>query len=166
MLAKLLKLTRVDKRFVIDEFEPASFKLFRAGKIEERITAGLRELESSACPRNCHINRLENEARVCFTGRYAKVGSAFAHFGEEDCLRGWNGSGTIFFSLCNLRCVFCQNWDMANSRSVPSARRCYGKTSQRARIDTARLAYGKHLERVLRRTTKSGPAALYASSPT
>jgi putative pyruvate formate lyase activating enzyme len=41
------------------------------------------------------------------------VASAFAHFGEEDCLRGWNGSGTIFFSLCNLRCVFCQNWDIS-----------------------------------------------------
>ncbi|MGH8538750.1 MAG: radical SAM protein [Gammaproteobacteria bacterium] len=114
MLTKLLKLTQVDERFVIDEFEPAYLKLFRAGKIEERITAGLRELEDCcACPRNCHINRLENEARVCHTGRYAKVGSAFAHFGEEDCLRGWNGSGTIFFSLCNLRCVFCQNWDIS-----------------------------------------------------
>src|SRR5271165_1238438 len=49
----------------------------------------------------------------CHTGRYARVASAFAHFGEEDCLRGWNGSGTIFFSLCNLRCVFCQNWDIS-----------------------------------------------------
>jgi len=99
MLAKLLKLTQVDERFVIDEFEPAYLKLFRAGKIEERVPA-LRELEDCcACPRNCHINRLENEARVCHTGRYAKVASAFAHFGEEDCLRGWNGSGTIFFSL-------------------------------------------------------------------
>jgi putative pyruvate formate lyase activating enzyme len=37
----------------------------------------------------------------------------FPHFGEEDCLRGWNGSGTIFFGLCNLRCVFCQNWDIS-----------------------------------------------------
>jgi putative pyruvate formate lyase activating enzyme len=47
----------------------------------------------------------------CFTGRHARVASAFPHFGEEDCLRGWNGSGTIFFAFCNLRCVFCQNWD-------------------------------------------------------
>ena len=46
-------------------------------------------------------------------GRRAVVASAFPHFGEEDCLRGWNGSGTIFFSLCNLRCVFCQNWDIS-----------------------------------------------------
>jgi putative pyruvate formate lyase activating enzyme len=41
------------------------------------------------------------------------VANAFPHFGEEDCLRGWSGSGTIFFSLCNLRCVFCQNWDIS-----------------------------------------------------
>ena len=58
-------------------------------------------------PRNCHINRLQDEKRVCNTGRHAIVSSAFPHFGEENCLRGWNGSGTIFFGLCNLRCVFC-----------------------------------------------------------
>jgi putative pyruvate formate lyase activating enzyme len=78
------------------------------------VAAGLRELENcSACPRNCHVNRLANQTKVCHTGRYARVASAFPHFGEEDCLRGWNGSGTIFFSLCNLRCVFCQNWDIS-----------------------------------------------------
>jgi hypothetical protein len=49
----------------------------------------------------------------CFTGRYARVSSAFPHLGEEDCLRGSRGSGTIFFSFCNLRCVFCQNWDIS-----------------------------------------------------
>jgi putative pyruvate formate lyase activating enzyme len=50
---------------------------------------------------------------MCHTGRHARVSSAFHHFGEEDCLRGWNGSGTIFFASCNLRCVFCQNWDIS-----------------------------------------------------
>ena len=99
---------------MIDDFEPAYLGLLRAGKIEERVAAGLKELEDCcACPRNCHVNRLRNETRVCNTGRYARVASAFPHFGEEDCLRGWNGSGTIFFSLCNLRCVFCQNWDIS-----------------------------------------------------
>jgi putative pyruvate formate lyase activating enzyme len=56
---------------------------------------------------------MANETKVCHTGRYARVASAFRHLGEEDCLRGWNGSGTIFFSFCNLRCVFCQNWDIS-----------------------------------------------------
>jgi putative pyruvate formate lyase activating enzyme len=50
---------------------------------------------------------------VCKTGRLARVSSYFPHTGEEDCLRGWRGSGTIFFSWCNLRCVFCQNFDLS-----------------------------------------------------
>ena len=44
------------------------------------------------------------------------VSSAFPHFGEESVLQGWNGSGTIFFGLCNLRCVFCQNWDISQQK--------------------------------------------------
>jgi putative pyruvate formate lyase activating enzyme len=62
------------------------------------------------------VNRTRDELGTCHTGRHAVVASAFHHFGEEDCLRGWNGSGTIFFSLCNLRCVFCQNWDISQQR--------------------------------------------------
>jgi putative pyruvate formate lyase activating enzyme len=56
------------------------------------------------------VDRLENETGVCETGRRARVSSAFPHYGEEDCLRGWKGSGTIFFAGCNLGCVFCQNF--------------------------------------------------------
>ena len=89
-----------------------------ADELRERVAAGHRELEDCcACPRNCHVNRMAGETKICNTGRYARVASAFPHFGEEDCLRGWKGSGTIFFSLCNLRCVFCQNWDISQ-RSV------------------------------------------------
>ncbi len=50
------------------------------------------------------------------------MSSAFAHFGEEDCLRGWRGSGTIFFSHCNLRCVFCQNYDISQAIKAGSSR--------------------------------------------
>ncbi len=79
-----------------------------------RVEAPHRELEDCcACPRNCHVHRMADETKVCHTGRFARVASVFPHFGEEDCLRGWNGSGTIFFSLSNLRCVFCQNWDIS-----------------------------------------------------
>ena len=60
-------------------------------------------------PRESHRERDQDLQH----GSYARVGNAFPHFGEEDCLRGWSGSGTIFFSLCNLRCVFCQNWDIS-----------------------------------------------------
>jgi putative pyruvate formate lyase activating enzyme len=80
----------------------------------ERVRAAIAELaDCRACPRNCGVNRLAGQTRTCHTGRHAIVASAFPHFGEEDCLRGWRGSGTIFFSLCNLRCSFCQNWDIS-----------------------------------------------------
>ena len=62
------------------------------------------------CPRDCDIDR-SRDTGLCHVGRRAKVSTYFPHFGEEDCLRGWNGSGTIFFSFCNLRCKFCQNWE-------------------------------------------------------
>ena len=107
-----------DSRFVIEDFEPAYLKLSREGRLGQRVQDALAELEDChACPRNCGINRLANETRVCNTGRHAIVSSAFPHRGEEDALRGWNGSGTIFFSMCNLRCVFCQNWDISQKKS-------------------------------------------------
>jgi putative pyruvate formate lyase activating enzyme len=77
----------------------------------ESATASLADCR--ACPRDCRVNRLENAWSACKTGRHAVVSSWFPHFGEEDCLRGWNGSGTIFFGHCNLRCVFCQNFDIS-----------------------------------------------------
>ena len=106
-----------EARFVVGDFEPAYLRLSR-GEIEAKVEAALAELEDChACPRNCGVNRLENQTRVCHTGRYAIVSSAFPHFGEEDCLRGRRGSGTIFFGLCNLRCVFCQNWEISQKYS-------------------------------------------------
>jgi putative pyruvate formate lyase activating enzyme len=65
----------------------------------------------TVCSRLCKVNRLADQRGLCAIGRRAVVASHFPHFGEEDCLRGHNGSGTIFFSGCNLRCVFCQNFD-------------------------------------------------------
>ena len=103
--------------FRIVDFEPAYRRTSRA-EIKDKVAAALKELEDCrVCPRNCGCNRLQNEMRACHTGRHAVVASAFPHFGEEDCLRGWRGSGTIFFSLCNLRCVFCQNWDVSQRRA-------------------------------------------------
>ncbi len=75
--------------------------------------AGLAECR--ACPRDCAVNRLDDKWSACKTGRYAQVSSYFPHFGEEDCLRGWRGSGTVFFAHCNLRCVFCQNFDISQA---------------------------------------------------
>jgi putative pyruvate formate lyase activating enzyme len=94
---------------------PAYLDTWKSGELSRRIDEGMRALEScTVCPRDCRVNRLLDEKKVCKVGRRAEVSSHFAHFGEEDCLRGWNGSGTIFFSWCNLKCVFCQNWEISN----------------------------------------------------
>jgi putative pyruvate formate lyase activating enzyme len=95
--------------------EPVYLSL-TTGELRERVARAIAALaDCRACPRGCRVNRLENAWSACKTGRYALVSSVFAHFGEEDCLRGWNGSGTIFFSHCNLRCVFCQNFDISQA---------------------------------------------------
>ncbi len=106
----------VGDRFIIEDFEPAYLALWRSGELAARVDLALGELERCrVCPRHCDVNRLENQTATCHTGRQARVASAFAHFGEEDCLRGSRGSGTIFFAFCNLRCVFCQNWDISQA---------------------------------------------------
>jgi putative pyruvate formate lyase activating enzyme len=98
------------------DFEPAYLALHRTGELQRRAEAGLAGLgECYVCPRNCGVNRWVDKTAACKTGRFAQVASYFPHFGEEDCLRGWKGSGTIFFGMCNLRCVFCQNFDISQA---------------------------------------------------
>ncbi len=95
-------------------FEPVYLRTYARGELARRVERALKLLQScTACPRNCRVNRLEDKFAVCKTGRHAIVSSHFPHHGEEDCLRGWRGSGTIFFTGCNLRCVFCQNFDIS-----------------------------------------------------
>ena len=87
-----------------------------AGEVAARAEMALRLLgpdRCGVCPRLCKVNRLADQRGLCAMVRQAVVASHFPHFGEEDCLRGTNGSGTIFFSGCNLRCVFCQNFDIS-----------------------------------------------------
>jgi len=83
--------------------------------IQERIKKSRALLEScEVCPRRCKVNRLQNEHGVCRTGAAAIVSSFNPHFGEEAPLVGTGGSGTIFFTNCNLLCVFCQNYDISH----------------------------------------------------
>jgi putative pyruvate formate lyase activating enzyme len=96
-------------------FEPGYLKLFRSGDLEARAVQAFRRMEDcDLCARYCRVNRLVTiEGAVCRTGERAVVHSFGPHHGEEEVLRGWNGSGTFFFSWCNLRCVFCQNWEIS-----------------------------------------------------
>ena len=96
-------------------FEPAYVRLLRSGELADRARRSRRQMENcDLCARYCRVNRLRSiHGAVCRTGERAVVYSAGPHHGEEDCLRGWRGSGTIFFSWCNLRCVYCQNWEIS-----------------------------------------------------
>src|SRR5438876_3788016 len=101
-------------RFVLSrkDFVPAYVRTFENGILQEHAEEAIKSLRSCrVCPRDCEIDRFNNKIGVCKSGRLARVAATFTHFGEEDCLRGWNGSGTIFFAWCNLRCVFCQNFE-------------------------------------------------------
>lgn len=87
------------------------------GALAERIRAGQELLrDCTVCPRSCRVNRFESRAGICRTGALPVVSAHHPHFGEESVLVGRHGSGTIFFTSCSLRCVFCQNWEISHLR--------------------------------------------------
>jgi putative pyruvate formate lyase activating enzyme len=95
--------------------EPSYLESFRHGRLAEKIRKSRRWLSKcTLCPRFCRVDRGAGETGYCRTGRYAAVASYGPHFGEEKPLVGRRGSGTIFFSSCNLFCVFCQNVDISH----------------------------------------------------
>jgi len=101
----------------VDHAAPAYLALHSTGELQRRARVAVDGLSSCRyCPRDCGVDRRGDEApgALCLSARRARVSSWFAHFGEEAGLRGWRGSGTIFFAFCNLRCVFCQNWDTSH----------------------------------------------------
>jgi putative pyruvate formate lyase activating enzyme len=92
----------------------AYLKLYRSDKLTERVDAAVSLLEScSVCPRSCGVNRQAGDSGKCRISREAVVSSYGPHFGEEAPLVGRHGSGTIFFTNCNLRCLFCQNYSIS-----------------------------------------------------
>ncbi|MBM9535828.1 radical SAM protein [Desulfobulbus alkaliphilus] len=97
------------------DFEPAYLALHRTGELAQRAESLWNTMEScQLCPRQCEVNRLQGRSGFCQApGARLVVSSFHPHFGEERPLVGRKGSGTIFFSHCNLRCVFCQNWEIS-----------------------------------------------------
>lgn len=91
-------------------------KLHQTGELKKRVEALERLLEScTICPRDCLNNRLKDEIAACYSGRLPIVSSYTAHFGEEPALVGKGGAGNIFFGNCNLRCVYCQNYQISQT---------------------------------------------------
>jgi putative pyruvate formate lyase activating enzyme len=97
------------------DFEPAYLKLHKTGELKERAEKLWAIMKRCRlCPRRCGVNRHEGMSGFCQApGTKLVTSSAHPHFGEEKPLVGKGGSGTIFLSHCNLRCVFCQNWEIA-----------------------------------------------------
>ena len=96
-------------------FEPAYLKLYRTGELKNRADKLWAMMDSCRlCPRECGVNRFQGLSGFCQApGTILVVSSAHQHFGEERPLVGQGGSGTIFLTHCNLRCVFCQNWEIS-----------------------------------------------------
>lgn len=95
---------------------PGYIRLLRSGELDQRVEK-LEELLGSCniCPKDCGNDRLSDEIAACYSGRLPIVSSFTAHFGEEPCLSGTNGAGNIFFGNCNLRCVYCQNYQISQT---------------------------------------------------
>src|SRR3954452_10081764 len=95
---------------------PRYLKLLEANELHGRVE----RLESllaacTVCPKDCGNDRLQDEIAACYSGRLPIVSSYTTHFGEEPCLSGTNGAGNIFFGNCNLRCVYCQNYQISQT---------------------------------------------------
>jgi putative pyruvate formate lyase activating enzyme len=94
-----------------------SYLNFSEKELEKRIEKLFKILENcEICPRKCHVNRLKGKKGYCQLGFLPKVSAFHPHFGEESCLVGFGGSGTIFLTSCNLACVYCQNFEISQLR--------------------------------------------------
>lgn len=97
---------------------PSYMGLAERGILSARASEAVELLASCRlCPHECGVNRLRGEKGFCSTGARAKIASFGPHFGEEPPLRGSRGSGTIFFSGCNMKCLYCQNHDISQGES-------------------------------------------------
>jgi len=94
--------------------EPSYVNLHRSGELKRRAEALEARLAScDICPRECRVNRLENERGFCHSGYLPIVSTVCAHHGEEPAISGTKGSGTVFFGNCNMRCAYCQNYQIS-----------------------------------------------------
>ena len=96
--------------------EPGYIALYHSGELELRAQALEARLAScDICPRECKVNRLDNETGFCRSACLPIVSAVCAHHGEEPAISGSRGSGTIFFGNCNMRCVYCQNYQISQN---------------------------------------------------
>jgi putative pyruvate formate lyase activating enzyme len=98
---------------------PSYIKLYQSGGLQKRAEAAEQVLKScKSCPRGCEVDRTTGSSGFCQSGFLPIVSSYTPHFGEEPVLSGSHGAGNIFFGNCNLRCVFCQNFEISQNWKV------------------------------------------------
>ncbi|MCI0487088.1 MAG: radical SAM protein [Blastocatellia bacterium] len=96
--------------------EPSYIELFESGELAARAEQLMDMLASCRiCPRDCDVNRLANDSAACYSGLLPIVSTYTPHFGEEPALTGTRGAGNVFLGLCNLRCVYCQNYQISQT---------------------------------------------------
>jgi putative pyruvate formate lyase activating enzyme len=104
---------------ILDIKQPGYIKLYHTGELERRVKILETRLEScDICPHRCGVNRIKGQKGFCRSGFKPVVASCCAHHGEEPALSGERGSGTIFFGNCNMRCVYCQNYQISQKLQV------------------------------------------------
>src|SRR5262249_39833160 len=97
-------------------YEPSYIELLNSGELESRVSRLMDMLASCRiCPRDCDVNRLNNDVAACYSGLLPIVSTYTRHFGEEPALVGTRGAGNVFLGLCNLRCVYCQNYQISQT---------------------------------------------------
>jgi putative pyruvate formate lyase activating enzyme len=97
-------------------FIPSYIELLHSGELLNRAKKAYSNLIScTSCPRDCNVDRINNEYGICTSGHLPIVSSYTPHFGEEPVLSGTNGAGNIFFGNCNLKCIYCQNFEISQT---------------------------------------------------
>ena len=95
--------------------KPSYLSLLKSGELEKRVSEAVKRLSRcDICPHRCNVDRLNDQRGFCKIGRQAVVASYGAHFGEEPPITGTKGSGTTFFSGCNMKCLYCQNYEISH----------------------------------------------------
>lgn len=95
---------------------PSYIELLKTGELESRVGRLMEMLRiCRICPRDCDVDRLNDEVAACYSGLLPIVSTYTAHFGEEPALVGTRGAGNVFLGLCNLRCVYCQNYQISQT---------------------------------------------------
>ncbi len=102
----------------MSRIKPSYLRLFKEGLLNDRANRLMDIVtDCTLCPHRCKIDRRIRKDGKCLSGELPHIASYGPHFGEEPPLVGYNGSGTVFFSNCNMRCIFCQNYNISQSRS-------------------------------------------------